>query len=798
MKFSYQWLTTLVDLSNLSPQHVAKVLNQAGIEVESVSPLVQATGITTGLVKSRSMIEGSDHLSKVMVDTGHHGIRTIVCGAANIREGQIVLVALPGAVLSKFTIQASTIKGVPSEGMVCSLLELGLDSKFLRADQVEGIEVLPPQTTIGDDQILEHLGLLDTIIDLKLLANRPDLWALEGIAYEVSALLNRPLKPWSVKKEIGLESSPFKIEIQTNQASQFSIRVLEGIRQVSTPSWMKQNLIGSGIRPISFLVDIGNYVMLLTGQPLHMYDLKKLPAQSLTIANAGNEKFIALDDHTYDLSSGDIVIKSGSNPMCLAGVMGAKICAIDANTTDIAIEAAAFDPASIRKTSLRLNLPSDAATRFAKGMDLSQFERVLQMTSELIQSLTTVKKVYKSVTINRLKPLQANLIWQAKDINHLLNTNFTELEIIQTLQRFQIQSSKVENGYSAMIPRHRQDIQGLADLAEEVIRLLGYDRIQTNPMPLQIQAGGLNEKQEKVRLVKRYLASQGIDETLSYSLVDAKWLHHFNLLQPIDSWMLKNPLSEERKHLRTDVMASLIQVVQYNMARQVAVGKIFEVSQIAHRQGQFLQLGVMFFGEQSHRSALSPVPFTFYDIKGLLEGILAILNIESSRYQWVVEKQGNAILHPGRSATLMVQNQKMAMIGQLLPDLQKTYDLGKAPVFLAEINLEGLLELKTSPIKFKPIPRFPTVTRDLAFYIAESVSFNQVVKTVKKAGKKLVDQVQLFDIYQGPQLPKGQISMAIRIVLLDEQKTLQEDEINQTVSAIKSALVTECQISLRS
>jgi len=494
MKFSYQWLTTLVDLSNLSPQHVAKVLNQAGIEVESVSPLVQATGITTGLVKSRSMIEGSDHLSKVMVDTGHHGIRTIVCGAANIREGQIVLVALPGAVLSKFTIQASTIKGVPSEGMVCSLLELGLDSKFLRADQVEGIEVLPPQTTIGDDQILEHLGLLDTIIDLKLLANRPDLWALEGIAYEVSALLNRPLKPWSVKKEIGLESSPFKIEIQTNQASQFSIRVLEGIRQVSTPSWMKQNLIGSGIRPISFLVDIGNYVMLLTGQPLHMYDLKKLPAQSLTIANAGNEKFIALDDHTYDLSSGDIVIKSGSNPMCLAGVMGAKICAIDANTTDIAIEAAAFDPASIRKTSLRLNLPSDAATRFAKGMDLSQFERVLQMTSELIQSLTTVKKVYKSVTINRLKPLQANLIWQAKDINHLLNTNFTELEIIQTLQRFQIQSSKVENGYSAMIPRHRQDIQGLADLAEEVIRLLGYDRIQTNPMPLQIQAGGLNEK----------------------------------------------------------------------------------------------------------------------------------------------------------------------------------------------------------------------------------------------------------------------------------------------------------------
>ena len=206
----------------------------------------------------------------------------------------------------------------------------------------------------------------------------------------------------------------------------------------------------------------------------------------------------------------------------------------------------------------------------------------------------------------------------------------------------------------------------------------------------------------------------------------------------------------------------------------------------------------MVFGERSARSALSPMPYTFYDVKGYIEGLLNLLNIEPSRYQWIVEKQAHAVLHPGRSASLMVQNQKVAMIGQLLPDLQKTYDLGKSPVFLAQVNLDNLLELKTSPIKFKAIPRFPSVTRDLAFYISETISFNQVVKTVKKAGKKLVDQVLLFDIYQGQQLPKGQISMAIRVVLMDEQKTLQEEEINQTLTAIKSALVSECQISLRS
>ncbi len=798
MKFSYQWLTTLVDLTNLTPQDVAKAFNQAGIEVESVMSFVQATGITTGYVKSRSMIQGSDHLSKVIVDTGHHGVRTIVCGASNIREGQKVLVALPGAVLPKLTIQASTIKGVASEGMVCSLVELGVDSKFLRPEQMEGIEVLPAETNIGDDQILDHLGLRDTVIDLKLLANRPDLWSLEGIAFEVSALLNRPLKKAILKPEKGLLPSTFQLDIQTNQTMQFSIRVLESIQQVGTPTWMKQYLIGSGIRPISFLVDVGNYVMLLTGQPLHMYDLKKLPSRSLTLSSDVSDKFLALDDHTYELKKGDIVIKSGSNLMCLAGVMGAKVCAVDASTTDIAIEAAAFDPASIRKTSLRLNLLSDAATRFAKGIDLSAFERVLQLTTELIQSLTSVKKVYQTVSVNRLKPLQQNIPWHAKDINQLLNTNFTDSEIIQALQQFQITSTKTATGYLASIPRHRQDIQGAADLAEEVIRLFGFDRIQTSPMPLQIQAGGLNEKQEKLRSIKRYLSSQGIDETLSYTLVESKWLHQFNLLQPIEPLVLKNPLSEEHKHVRTDVINSLIQVGQYNIARQVTTGKIFEISQIAYRQGQLLQLGVMLFGESSQRSGLSPLPYTFYDLKGYIEGLLALLNIEASRYQWVFEKQPNQVLHPGRSASLLVQNQKVAMIGQLLPNVQKTFDLGKAPVFLAQVNLDPILDLKTSPIKFKSIPRFPSVTRDLAFYIAESVSFNQVVKTVKKAGKKLVDQVLLFDIYQGQQLPKGQISMAIRIVLMDEQKTLQEEEINQTITNIKSALVSECQISLRS
>jgi phenylalanyl-tRNA synthetase beta chain len=798
MKFSYRWLSTLVDLKDVTATEVAHALNRAGIEVEAISPIVNASHITTGLVKQRTMIEGSDHLSKVIVDTGKHGQRVIVCGAANIREGQKVLVALPGAVLPKVTIQETTIKGVASQGMICALNELGLDSKFLTPTQLEGIEVLEEKTTLGNDLILEELGLLDTIIDLKLLANRPDLWSLEGIAFEVSALVNRPLLKQNITEVNNLLKGDFGIDIQTSKTKQFSIKVLKGITQTNSPSWLKQRLIASGIRPISLLVDIGNYVMLLTGQPLHMYDLNKLPTPSLTLTDQLASSFVALDHQSYALQKGDIVITSGDHVMCLAGVMGAHHCAVDANSTNIAIEAAAFDPASIRKTANRLNLISDASVRFAKGINLSDFQRALTLATSLIASITKVKEIYQTITKNHLSPLVNEVSWNPSDINRLLSTKFSDEIMVGALKRFGVVSTKQADGYISVIPRHRQDITGMADLAEEVIRLLGFETIENTPMPSVIQAGGFQEKQEKIRLIKQFLSSQGIDETITYSLVESTLLNRFNLLGHQEPLVLKNPLSEERKHVRTDVLGSMIEVVQYNLARQVSEGKIFELSQITHRQGNGFQLGLVLFGEPSFRSAMQKQPYSFYDIKGIIEGLLTVLGIEASRFQWVVDGSLAAILHPGRSAILMIQNQRMGVLGQLTPSIQQTYDLGKSPVFVAQLDLKAILELKTSALKLKAIPRFPSVTRDLAFYVSDRLPFSTIVKTVKKAGKKLVDDVLLFDLFQGGQLPKGQVAMAIRVILLDEQKTLQEEEINQTISAIKSALVSDCQIQLRS
>ena len=798
MKFSYRWLSTLVDLKENTATDVANALNRAGIEVEAVTPLVHASNITTGLVTQRTMIEGSDHLFKVVVDTGQHGQRIIICGAANIREGQKVLVALPGAVLPKVTIQETMIKGVVSQGMICALNELGLDSKFLTPSQLEGIEILEEKTTIGNDSILDELGLLDTIIDLKLLANRPDLLSLEGIAVEVAALLNRPLMKLTINEVKNQIIGNFGIDIQTTKTKQFSIQVLKGITQTITPSWLKQRLIASGIRPISLLVDIGNYVMLLTGQPLHMYDLNKLPSPMLTLSDQMERSFIALDQQTYSIQKGDIVITSGDQIMCLAGIMGAQQCAVDPNSTDIAIEAAAFDPASIRKTANRLNLISDASVRFAKGINLSDFERALTLATSLIASFTKVKEIYQTATINHLTPLVHEVIWQPLEINRLLSTKFSEETMVDALKRFGIVSTKQADGYHASIPRHRQDITGVADLAEEVIRLLGFETIETTPMPTFIQAGGYEEKQEKIRMMKQFLLSQGMDETITYTLIEAMLVNRFNLLGHQEPLVLKNPLSEERKHVRTDVLGSMIEVVKYNLARQVSEGKIFELSQITHQQGTGFQLGLVLFGEHAQRAAIQKQPYSFYDIKGIIEGLLTVLGIETSRFQWVVDPSLSTILHPGRSASLMIQNQRMGVIGQLTPSIQQTYDLGKLPVFVAQLDLKTILELKTSAMKLKAIPRYPSVTRDLAFYVNDRLPFSTIVKTVRKAGKKIVDDVLLFDLFQGNQLPKGQVAMAIRVILLDEQKTLQEEEINQAMTAIKSALVSDCQIQLRS
>ena len=793
MKVSFEWLKTLVDLENISALQVSDALNKAGIEVEAITALSESHLVTTGHVLSQKLIEGT-HLSNVEVDTGKHGIRTIVCGAKNIAKGQKVLVALPGAKLGPITIQKTMIKGVESNGMVCSLSELGVASKFLTSAQLEGIEVLEENTLVGDDDIVTKLGFNDQFLELKLLANRPDLLALSSVAIEVAALLNRPLKPWNILKEVFANShETFPVVFETDKVKQFSTVVLHQVGQIKTPRWMQSRLMASGIRPIHFLVDIGNYVMMLTGQPLHMYDLDKLPTKDFVISDQYEGDFLALDHQTYTIKKGDLSILSGGKIMCLAGVMGSLACAVDDATKSVVIEVASFDSTRVRKTAHRLNLISDASMRFAKGVNLNHYQEVIDFTIQLVASLTQVGKVSNVFTRDDL-PNQTTLIpLKVAKINAILGTDFTEEFVKETLARLQC----VTEGNVVKIPRHRVDMETDADLAEEVIRLVGFDAIKSTPMTLSIDQAGLTSKQTKLRKIKNYLKGVGIAETLSYSLVAKAQLTPFSFLPVSEAFSIQNPLTEDHQFVRTSLLYSVLLSAKFNMERQNIDGQYFEISNVYGKDHQRLECAVVFTGQVYRQGFIEGKPVDFYHLKGVMEGLLKILNIEASRYLWKEENINADYLHPYRTAALFIGQEKIAVVGELSPQGKGLINAGKTSIAVLQLNLSSLLDLKTSPSKMRPFSKYPIVYRDIACIVDETITYQAMTQAIKKAGKALVTDIQVFDIYQGGTVGEGKKSIAIRISLNDLDRTLIEDDILLTIEAIKKSLKQEFSADFR-
>lgn len=794
MQVSYEWLASLVDVSSLSPERVAHALIQAGIEVEDILPFAKASLLTTGKVLTKQPVEGSTHLHQVKVDTAQHGIRSIVCGAPNIEVGQTVIVALPGAVLPGGTIQESSIRGVLSQGMVCALNELGIPAKFLRKDQIEGIEVLPSSTPLGDDAILSHLGYEDTIFVVKLLANRPDLLSMENFAKEVAAVCQVPLLSQSWQPvDVARQPSSVSVTVTHPHVHAFSLQVLTQVQNQETPQWMKTRLMKSGVRPISFFVDIGNYVMLLTGQPLHMYDVKKLPSTSLQVGQQPSATFVALDEQTYALRPEDLHISSQGEVMCLAGVMGSLACAVDSSTTDLAIEAASFHPASIRKTALRLNLISESSQRFAKGIYLGDSQRVLDYTEALIASLTTVGGFQQRVQHDTLKTPRLTIPFEPERINNLLGTSFSTDHMVAVLARLGIHQHQGE----MLIPPHRVDMSQSADLAEEIIRLSGFESITSSPLTQRIQAGGYNELQQKRRRIKEVLRSLAFQECLTYTLVDETQEKQYQLLDQPSFYRIKNPLSDEKQSVRTSGLKSLIDTAIYNVSRQNYSGQLFEWSLMSRVGDSQERLTLVWYGERYEQSLLSGKPVNFYDIKGVAQTILGLLYLDPNRVSWDVFSAAPNTLHPGRSALLKLEGQPVGVLGELSPVAQDQLGFGKIPVVVLELNMQALLNVKTATLRLQELAKYPAVTRDIACVVKQDVSFASLVKTIKKAGKSLVQSVDVFDIYQGEHVPKGYQSLALRIKLLDKQKTLLDQDILQTLDLIKAELIKNHHVEFR-
>lgn len=795
MLVSINELKKYVNLDGLTPEEIANGLTFAGIEVEEVSTLASGTNLVIGHILECEAHPDSDHLHVLKVDLGKE-VKQIVCGAPNARKGLKVIVAQIGAKLPGGEIKPSTIRGVESQGMCCSLLELGVDSKFLNEKQTAGIEELPEDAPVGESNVLGYLGLDDAVLNLKILANRPDLLSLYNVAKEVGAIFDREVKiPSSEVK--GDFKTDLVVGSETSRCTQFSGREIRNIVTKESPKYMQEALRSMGVRSINNIVDIGNYVMLLTGQPLHMYDMDKLPKHELIARDDLDVDFVALDEKTYKVIPQDIVITSNKKAMCLGGVMGSLECAVDDKTKNIYIEAASFDGASIRHTSSRLGLVSESSSRFVKGTNHFQAEDVINFASYLIKEHCEGKEFSNIVTYQSEEKKVQKLNCSVKRINNRLGTEFNEEQILSVLKRLHFGVESVnKDEFIVTVPTFRLDVTCEADISEEIIRLLGFSNVKSVLPTLDVKVGGLTLRQSRLRKIRESLLNKGLDECLTYSLLSKDNATKFNLLNEEEHYELLNPLTDEREVFRTHILYSLLESAAYNVNRQNKDLALFETANMMSKSSRSEHLAVVLVGNALNRDLMSKEPYDFFHMKGIVENVFALLGIENSRYRFDRYSSSKEELHPGKSATIIFQNQVIGVLGELHPNAKKEFGLAKTNVVVLEMNLEQLLESKVSITKMAPISKFPVVNRDLALVVAKEVSASDIIKVIKKNGNGLVKDAKIFDVYEGENIFKGSKSVAISITL-GKEGTLTDKEITDTLDKIKFELAKQVNAELR-
>ena len=799
MLVSLKNVNQYVDLSGLTPEEIANKLTFAGDEVEEIKKLASGTNLVIGHILECVAHPNSDHLHVLKVDLGpKYGVTQIVCGAPNARAGLKVIVARVGAVLPQIEIKKGVIRGEESNGMCCSLLELGVDAKYLSDYQKAGIEELPEDAPVGEENVLGYLGLDDAVLDLKVYANRPDLLSIFNVARELGAIYNRPVKLPKVESKVDFQTK-LVVGSKTKRCTQFSGKEIKGIVTKPSPKWMSDYLMAMGIRSINNIVDIGNYVMLMTGQPLHMYDADKLAKAELYAQDDYDGDFVALDEKTYKVIPGDIVICCNNKPMCLGGVMGSLACAVDENTKNIYIEAASFDGASIRHTSNRLGLASESSSRFVKGTNHFQSEFVLDYAAQLINELCEAKSNSNNVVYQSEEEKDNIVSCSIDKINGRLGTSFSKEEIVDVLSRLNFELKfKNDNEFTAKVPEYRLDVTCDADLSEEVIRVLGFDNVKSILPCLDSRVGSLSLRQQRIKNIRNYLLMQGLDECLSYSLISKKEMNNFCLLNKEENYVLLNPLTDEHEVLRTHILHSLLKTATYNVARQNKNLALFETSNMISQSSRSEHLAIVLVGQALNQGLMDKENYSFFSMKGLVEGLFAALGIEASRYRFDRFVDEGHELHPGKAAKIIFQNQVIGVMGELHPNQIEKYDLGKTSAVALEMNLELLLEAKVSETKMAPISRFPSVSRDLAFVLDANISAGEVIKTIKTVGRGLVNNCEVFDVYQGTGIADGKKSMALSVTYRKEDGTLTDKEIGDIEDKIKFELSRSYKAEIRS
>ena len=809
MKASLQWMNEYVPLDlNRPAQELADELTQAGIPVEEVLSMDPGLKkIYTGKIVEITKHPDADKLQVCQVqclsEEGEEITKQIVTAATNVAVGQIVPVAYHKSRLADGTeIKKGKLRGVTSEGMFCSVAEFGISSDLVRPEEAQGIYIFPEGTPIGLD-IKEALMLDDTVYEFELTANRADCFSMVGLSREFGIMTNqKALFPVIMVNETG-ESIEGKASVAIEAhdlCTRFTSRLVTNITIEPSPLWMQNRLRNSGIRPINNVVDVTNYVMLELGQPMHAYDYDCVADHTLIARRAkAGETLTTLDGNERELNESMLIIADTKGPIGVAGVMGGLTSEVTDKTTNVLFEAAVFNGPSIRRTSKALGMRSEASGRFERGVNHKYTAYAIDRAAQLIQQICPSCKVSVGVIDVYPEPVeQRTVTFTAEQINDYLGTSIEKDRMIDILTKLEFGITVSGDTIEALVPTWRDDVTGMPDIAEEVARIVSYDNIAPTIPVAVLSSGGMTPKKALTKEVTHYLAHAGLSQIITFSFMHKDGLANMMLPEGDNRYTaipILNPISEEFPYMRTTLVPAVIEAAKRNIAQQnkdlwlfetanVYEPKTLPLTEVPHERP--MACGIMMGKVTEAAWNQAQRDTDFYDVKGVVDGLLAKLGLT----QFDIQPSSESYYHPGVSAHYTVNGVTIANYGELHPQVVKNFDLS-GKVYMFEIDLEAVLSITVPPFRYQSFSKFPGTSRDLAIVAPVSVTSGEIVALIKEHGGEYLESVSIFDVYEGEHIEAGYRSLAYNLQFRSMEGTLNDEDIDGAIQAIIDALATK-------
>ena len=796
MLLPIKWLKDYVKV-DLDTKMIADGLTLSGSHVESIIGLNKGIdNVVVGKILSIEKHPNADKLLVSKVDIGSETLQ-IVTGATNLKEGDYVPVAKIGAKLpGGIDIQKTNFRGIDSYGMLCSLKELGYEDSVISKEMRDGIFVLDKEYPLGTS-IVEILGLDDEVIEFEITPNRPDCLSIIGMARETSATFNIPLEEPEIRinNEVdSIENYLNGIEAPSENCNRYYARVIKDVKIEPSPLWMQIRLMEAGVRPINNIVDITNFVMLEYGEPLHAFDLETVAGRKIIVRQAEEgEKIVTLDGVERELTSADLVIADTEKAIGIAGVMGGFNTEIADSTRYVLLEGANFNSKSIRLTSKRLGLRTEASTRFEKGIDPNLCHLAVDRVCQLIEEINAGVVVKGSMDVYKNPRKEESISLRPSRVRKILGVELSEDEMVEYLNRLDIKSEIEDNIIKSKIPTYRLDIESEIDLVEEIGRLYGFHNIESKPLMGALTRGEKPYDKKIEELAKGILQAMGLNEAMTYSFISPRAYDKIKVTE--DSPLRKvikllNPLGEDYSVMRTTLLPNMLELLSRNYNRGVEECYVYEIGNIFIPKELPLKelpeerkvLSIGFYGKED-----------FYFLKEVVNTLLESLGIKDVEY---IREENNPSFHPGRTAIVLVDGKNIGILGEIHIDVLENYEMKKR-AYVAQIDFHELVKLANLERKYKPLPKYPAVLRDLALVVKEDILVGDIEKIISKHGGGLIENIELFDIYRGDPIPEGMKSVAFSIIFRSHDRTLRDEEINEILEAIIKDLEVTFDAKLR-